>query len=766
MNNQLLQNYINYINTWKNNIFRVDIHLIWGCNFKCIMCDNWKKKVELNFSYEELQRFIIILKKKYNCNYIRFHGQEPSLYEKLEDLIVFTKKLWIKVAIKTNWWLLNDKRLVKLLIWWLDELYLSIDSANPEIHDKIRWVKWSFLKNISLIEKSKKINPNLKIYINSVVMKLNFKDLDKMLDLWKKYNLDRISFVFLNDKNRKDINDINLSKEEFNNFFKNQILNIFKKSKILNIPVDFSPFLRDLSWKNTDFIISELENNFWKYKFEIEAFYEWNYWKYFYDSYWCFWPIDHSSINFNWDMYSCCVVERDSSNSIWNILKDDIQNLWNSEKYKKYRENSNEYCSYSSKCASNFYTRKSLFKNIYLKDDLYNKNNPIAYYRYLKEFQNESEIVKNKIKLEKLKNILLYFFDNLEFYRNLLENSWIKRENLENINSLDFIQKLPLLDKNILIENYTEIEKLSIWKNILNWKTSWNSGLKLDFFYPLDFKRYIKQIVIFSKEFWFTYNDSYFSLTPINCNQTFINSIKEPDYVRKIYLPTTNKLDFSLNYFLSVFDVFKNNKNIKYLHADSKYLLYIILWFKKYNLDLPKFDWVSLSYSYTNKSLKEFIAKEFNALVSDNYWCSEVWPISLDINWKEELFWDNLILEEINSEIIVSDLDNIFFPFIRYKNWDLWQFNWEKIEIFWKNTQILNKKTLKDIDNFFSEKFSDILIYQFNQDNLEYISIDFIDENKLVNEIKKYFWKSFKISKIWENEYLKIGDCSKFKYIM
>lgn len=766
MNNPLTQNYINYQQTWKNNIFRVDIHLLWWCNFKCVMCDNWKKKVELNFSFENLQKYILTLKKYYNCNYIRFHGQEPSMYMQLEDLVIFTKNLWIKVAIKTNWWLISDKRLVKLLVWGLDELYLSIDWPDAETHDSIRWIKWSFEKNVDLIKKWKKINPKLKIYINSVVMKSNFENLDNMLDLWKKYNLDRVSFVFLNDKNRKDIEEINLSNEEFSNFFKKQVISIYKKANIYWIKVDFSPFLADLVFMNNNYIIKELECNFSKYSFEIESFFSWDYGKYFYDKYWCFWPIDHSSINFNWDMYWCCVVERASSNSVWNILNENLKDLWNKQKYKNYRNNSNELCSYSNKCASNFYNRKSLYKDIYLDDNLYNKNNPVSYYRYLKEFQNESLDVKNNIKLNKLKNILLHFFDNLNFYKTLLLETGIDREKIENIKTFDLVKELPVLNKQILKKNFEEIKKLSIWKNVLSWKTSWNSWNKLDFFYPLDFKRYIKQIAIFSEEFWYTYRDYYFSITPINCNQTIINSLVEPNYVKKIYVPTTNSFDFNEKYFLTVLEHFEQNKKVKFLHSDSKYLLYIILWFKKYNLDLPKMSWISISYSYTNKNLKEFIEKSFNCMVSDNYWCSEVWPITFDYNWKKEIFWDNLIMEELDWRIIISDLENEYFPFIRYKNWDIWNIVWCEIDILWKESQILNWKNLKDIDNFFYNNFKEIISYQFNGYTLNYLSIDNIHEQILDAELKKYFWISFKVCKIWEDDYLKIGECSKFKTLI
>jgi hypothetical protein len=57
------------------------------------MCDNWKREIEMDFKYEDLIKYILILKKEYNCNYVRFHGQEPTMYSKLEDLIFFSKKI-------------------------------------------------------------------------------------------------------------------------------------------------------------------------------------------------------------------------------------------------------------------------------------------------------------------------------------------------------------------------------------------------------------------------------------------------------------------------------------------------------------------------------------------------------------------------------------------------------------------------------------------------------------------------------------------------
>ncbi|MDD2870373.1 MAG: radical SAM protein [Candidatus Gracilibacteria bacterium] len=761
---QITQNYITYQNTGKSLIFRADLHLIGGCNFKCVMCDNWKREIEMKFTEDDLYKIILKLKNDYNCNYIRFHGQEPTMYSKLEDLIAFSKKLGLKVAIKTNAWLLSDKRLVKILKYGLDELYLSIDGPNAEIHDYIRGVNGSFAKNIDIIKKSKKINPDLKIYINSVVMNYNFETLEQMIDLGKKYDIDRVSFVFLNDKNRKDIDSLNLTKQEFFYFFNEKVKLIYEKAKLYNINVDFSPFISELVGKNNEEVLQKL-TDIEKYQGEINSFYEGIYGKYFYDKYGCFGPLDHSSINYTGDMYGCCVVERNTSVSVGNVLQDDISEIKNSPKYEKYRQNSNEKCGYASKCASNFYTRKTLFKEIYLNDELYDKSIAINYYRYLKELFTEDESIINNIKLKKLKEQLLHFYDNLEFYRELLLNNNISKSDIVNINSLDFIEKLPILDKDILKLNYEQIIKLSENKQVLYGKTSGNTGNAFRFVYPLDFKRHIKQIAIFSGESDFTFKDSYFLLTPINCNQKAINNIREPDYVKKIYISISD-FYFDKEYFIKIQKLFIDNKNTKYLHADAKYLLYLILGFHKFDLELPKLKAISLTYTYTNKSLKEFIKQVFDCNVLDNYGCSEVGPISIDIDSNKKLYGDNIIFEELNGEFVVTDLDNPYFPFIRYKNDDLGKYDGNNIIINGKKNQLLNSKSLRDLDDFFSEYFSEILFYQFDENKLFYFSFNNIDNVLLKTKLNQFLGIDFEAIKIGENEFFELGDCSKFKTII
>ncbi|MCI5118520.1 MAG: hypothetical protein D3913_11310 [Candidatus Electrothrix sp. LOE1_4_5] len=110
----------------------------------------------------------------------------------------------------------------------------------------------------------------------------------------------------------------------------------------------------------------------------------------------------------------------------------------------------------------------------------------------------------------------------------------------------------------------------------MNGKTSGSSGNRLEFVYPLDFRRYVKQIAIFSEEGDFVYGDSYFAVTPINCNQVVVNDLKEPEYVKKVYINVSD-FEYRREIFEGIEKSFRDNGDIKFLHGDSKYLLFIIL---------------------------------------------------------------------------------------------------------------------------------------------------------------------------------------------
>lgn len=722
------------------------------------MCDNWKQKYEVNFTKAEFKKIILTLKLKFRCDYIRFHGQEATLYKDLNDLIEFSKKMKMRVALKTNGWLLTDTRLYKALDIGLDELYLSVDSSESKLHDEIRWIPGSFDKNIDLVKKTREYAPSVWVYFNSVVMRQSYKTLPALLDVCQKYGVMRQSFVFLNDKNRKDIGHVNLSKQEFEDFFKNEIPEIYKKSIQHNIPVDFSPFVSQFVGEKPEKILSMLRSPDEHITYQIDNFYRGIYGQDFYDRYGCQGPIDHASLNYNWDMFGCCVVERDRSNKVWNILKDDLGALWNDSRYKLYRHRSNYSCSYGHKCASNFQTRKSLFQDTYLNEEVFDMNHPYNYYRYIKEIWNETPEVLCERRDKKINLLIEQISKNIPQYEQEVKGASEKF-------STEKFSRLSFLSKNKLSELYDFIDNsIKHDESIMKGHTSGSSGFRLDFLAPCNFRRYVKQIAMFSQVSNFWFYDWYYSITPTNCHQTSVNKWELPVYVKKQYI-WIEDFTFSREAFDEIRSSF-DSRAYKYIYADSKYLLYIILLYKTYSTKLPSIDHIFLSYTHTNRWLKEFINSSFWSPITEIYGCSEVWPIAYSLWETYQIFWDNLIVEEHDWELVVTDLENSFFPFIRYKNGDECKITGNMLEFTWKKWQEITWKSITSIDTIVYKSFPEIIYYQFIGKNFLYYAENTVDKVEVWKLLIEELEKEYIIEELGSHQFFEISpDCWKYKSI-
>jgi len=361
--NVLDTNHIGNISALKKNKkaskFRADLHLIGGCNCRCIMCDNWKNKIESDFSTRHVLELLDDLK-DFGVTYIRFHGQEPTLRKDLPLLIKESKKRGFRVGIKTNALLLNEEKL-KDIINFLDDIYLSIDSAFADVHNHLRRNETSFNKNLEVSILAKKYNPKINVYLNSVVTNVNYKTLDKMLDLGKKLDADKVSFVNLNDKNKADVENLKLEKSQFEEFYFKIVPKILIKSLKWKIPVSIDPYFYELLGLPKKEQVLELRNNPDQFKEEIENYCNMDYGKFFYQKCKCFGVLDHITIDWKGNVYPCCVMPRRSELAIGNVFKTKFSELWNTEDYKKYRKDMlNGKCKFKNQCARNLAQTKEM----------------------------------------------------------------------------------------------------------------------------------------------------------------------------------------------------------------------------------------------------------------------------------------------------------------------------------------------------------------------------------------------------------------------
>lgn len=657
--------------------FRADLHLISGCNGKCIMCDNWKNKISSSFSKEDVLRLLDDLK-SFGVDYVRFHGQEPTLRKDLFPIMEGAKKKGFKVGLKTNALIFNNDKKIKILSRNVDDLYLSLDSPIKKIHNLLRGKKESFARNIKITRAIKKINPNIRIYFNAVVTRFNYKSLAGLLELAFLLKVDKVSFVNLNPNNKRNIENLRLTKQQIKDFYFNIWPHILKKSQEFRIPVSINPYFLSLVGLPLDSQIKKLKDNQEEFEEEINNFYKGLYGKKFYTKNTCYGVLDHITIDWEGNIYPCCAMPRLTGLSIGNVLKNSFLDIWNSEKYIKYREDVLQgRCKFRNQCSRNF--RETLEINNCLKNSFIEDNNGNILDEFLNQFKHIPHISQYKLKMR-----VYYAFFKSNFYRSKFKG------NLELGKKID-ISKLPVVKREDLKRFFPNEEVVPNYfgEDYGIFRTS-SCGQKA-FLYArsLKSKRFPRMATCFLNTGIWRIADPWLKLTAVNCLETV-----QPLYIKSnssrsenskkgngtaippiVIPPSENFLKESISRIKQIYSLIKNS-NTYLVHANPTYLKLLLYRFRQEGLILKNHYAVNSTYETILPSTKRLIEKYLDCDVYDQYGCSEIGPISFTCKYGNyHIFSDSVYVEVIPAKdlgrdnigrIVVTDLENRVMPFVKY----------------------------------------------------------------------------------------------------
>ena len=152
------------------------------CNLHCQMCDQWKINPK-GFSQElstEKWFSVIDSAAKMNTLSISITGGEPLLRPDIFQIIGKINENKIVCHLCTNGSLLDNKTVEKLKESPPHSISISLDSNEAKIHNEIRG-KDCFNRAVNGIQLLKKHAPEIKIGINFLIDKKNFKNMDKMV---------------------------------------------------------------------------------------------------------------------------------------------------------------------------------------------------------------------------------------------------------------------------------------------------------------------------------------------------------------------------------------------------------------------------------------------------------------------------------------------------------------------------------------------------------------------------------------------------------
>lgn len=205
--------------------------IVWNITSKCNECCKFcfRKKCQEN-SLKENKKIVDNLT-HINITTLSLSGGEALLYKDLFKLVKYIKiKLPnIKLILNTNGQDINENKLKKIISEF-DAITLPIDSTDNDFNRIIGRGDKHLLNVLKILDFC---NNKIEIKINTILMKDNTNEIEKIYELIKKYNIKRWKiFKFLPVRDaQKYINDFGVS-EEISRMIDDKILKIKANSKI------------------------------------------------------------------------------------------------------------------------------------------------------------------------------------------------------------------------------------------------------------------------------------------------------------------------------------------------------------------------------------------------------------------------------------------------------------------------------------------------------------------------------------------------------
>jgi len=117
----------------------VTVAVTYRCQCRCEHCysDSPTRPREIELGTEEL-RSVLRQIRGLGAMAVHFSGGEPLLREDLFDLVAYARSLGLLTRVNSNGLLLTEENVQRLKAAGLTECGVSLDSADPEVHDRFR----------------------------------------------------------------------------------------------------------------------------------------------------------------------------------------------------------------------------------------------------------------------------------------------------------------------------------------------------------------------------------------------------------------------------------------------------------------------------------------------------------------------------------------------------------------------------------------------------------------------------------------------------
>lgn len=209
--------------------------LSYRCNFSCDHCYSRDEDCP-ELATAEILRIVDILAEQ-QVPFINFGGGEPLIRADLCEIAAYATGRGLNVSMNSNGWLLDRPMAQRLKEAGFKSVGISIDSADPALHDDFRNRSGSWQRAVAALDALADVG--LKSTMSSVISRINHQAFCELLDLARQH---RVGQVYLHNfkcsgRGFKNRQELDLSPAEWQSFYL-QALSVKLNTSDLTISFD------------------------------------------------------------------------------------------------------------------------------------------------------------------------------------------------------------------------------------------------------------------------------------------------------------------------------------------------------------------------------------------------------------------------------------------------------------------------------------------------------------------------------------------------
>ncbi|HSQ47899.1 MAG TPA: hypothetical protein VLM44_13390 [Lutibacter sp.] len=301
-----------------------------------------------------------------------------------------------------------------------------------------------------------------------------------------------------------------------------------------------------------------------------------------------------------------------------------------------------------------------MFKEIFKIGQRLRNPSLTTWFHFLKASETWSLASLEAYQLKKLQKLVAVAYANSAYYKKTFDELGVKPSDIQ---SLDDLKKLPVTTKSDLLLYNKEIHTNLKFRKLFQANTSGTSGESLKFNREESADSF-NRASIYRGYSWYKVN-------PWERNGYFWGYNFSERAVLKIRILDSLQNRFRIfNYRRESIDFFiKKLKNAKYLHGYSSMVYETAKMINSLNLEKPlNLKMVKGTSEKIYEAYQEEIQKAFGLRMISEYGAAETGIIAFECpKGKMHLNMEGVIVEEIDHEIVVTNLQLHAFPIIRYQ---------------------------------------------------------------------------------------------------